>query len=266
MQFIFFFIRWQQDIVRGTTGPGYVTTKFCSIEVEENLSKVGKNCENMRKYKVGESCSDLHHSEKNRYRSHRLMACTYKIYLSICIFLFLCFVFLYFCVLCVAAGIGARRIGILHLQSATSYHSYTLQKSFSHIAMQLIWESWRDGSDSGPPMKNEQTFSEQRPRGETGNTEEKFLKGRRKPHLKRNWANWGSFLLNDNSYCHQGVKSNQGLCQREKKQKFKKWTLWKVYEWSHTTHPHIPPSLIKAKFKSCWGERWQQSTNFGTFA
>ena len=49
------------------------------------------------------------------------------------------------------------------------------------------------------------------------------------------------FLLNDNSYCHQGVKSNQGLCQREKKQKFKKWTLWKVYEWSHTTHPPIPP-------------------------
>ena len=78
-------------------------------------------------------------------------------------------------------------------------------------------------------------------RGETGKTEEKFLKGRRKPHLKRNWANWGSFLLNDNSYCHQGVKSNQGLCQREKKQKFKKWTLWKVYECSHTTHPSLPP-------------------------
>ena len=162
MQFIFFFIRWQQDIVRGTTGPGYVTTKFFSIEVEENLSKIGRNCENMRKYKVGESCSDLHHSEKNRYRSHRSMACTYKMYLSFCVFVFCVFVFLYLFVLCVAAGIGARRIGILHLQSATSYHSYTLQKSFSHIAMQLIWESWRDGSDSGPPMKNEQTFSEQR--------------------------------------------------------------------------------------------------------
>ena len=191
MQFIFFFIRWQQDIVRGTTGPGYVTTKFFSIEVEENLSKVGKNCENMRKYKVGESCSDLHHSEMNRYRSHRLMACAYKMYLSICVFVF----FLCFCILCVAAGIGARRIGILHLQSATSYHSYTLQKSFSHIAMQLIWESWRDGSDSGPPMKNEHSLKlfESEIRGETVKTEEKFLQGRRRPHLKRNWANWGSF-------------------------------------------------------------------------
>ena len=92
----------------------------------------------MRKYKVGESYSDLHHSEKNRYRSHRSMACTYKMYLSFCVFVFCVFVFLYLFVLCVAAGIGARRIGILHLQSATSYHSYTLQKSFSHIAMQLI--------------------------------------------------------------------------------------------------------------------------------
>ena len=85
-----------------------------------------------------------------------------------------------------------------------------------------------------------QTLRERNQRWNWKKNEEKFLQGRRKPHLKRNWANWGSFLLNDNSYCHQGVKSNQGLCQRKKK-KFKKWTLWKVYECSHTTHPSLPP-------------------------